>query len=42
MTRAFFLDSDGVINADKAYVHKISDFEFVDGIFDACRAAQSR
>lgn len=42
MTRAFFLDRDGVINADKAYVHKIADFEFVDGIFDACRAAQSR
>lgn len=42
MTRAFFLDRDGVINTDRAYVYKIGDFEFVDGIFDACRAAQSR
>jgi D-glycero-D-manno-heptose 1,7-bisphosphate phosphatase len=26
-----------VINHDHAYVHKIADFEFIDGVFDACR-----
>ena len=35
--KAFFLDRDGVINHDHAYVHKIADFEFIDGVFDACR-----
>ena len=37
--RALFLDRDGVINVDHGYVHKPEDFEFVDGIFDLCRAA---
>lgn len=37
--RALFLDRDGVINIDKNYVHQIHDFEFIDGIFDLCRAA---
>lgn len=41
MDRALFLDRDGVINHDHAYVHKIEDFEFVDGIFDLCRHALS-
>lgn len=35
--KAVFLDRDGVINHDHAYVHKIEDFEFIDGVFDACR-----
>lgn len=35
--KAFFLDRDGVINFDHGYVHKIEDFEFVTGVFDACR-----
>ncbi len=30
--RALLLDRDGVINADHGYVHRIQDFEFVDGI----------
>src|SRR5450830_316763 len=30
---ALFLDRDGVINIDKAYVHKPEDCEFVEGIF---------
>jgi D-glycero-D-manno-heptose 1,7-bisphosphate phosphatase len=34
MARALFLDRDGIINADKGYVSRIEDFEFVDGIFD--------
>lgn len=29
-----FLDRDGIINVDKGYVYKISDFEFVPNIFD--------
>ena len=36
---ALFLDRDGVINVEKNYVHRIEDFEFVDCIFDLCRAA---
>jgi D-glycero-D-manno-heptose 1,7-bisphosphate phosphatase len=37
--RALFLDRDGVINIDHAYVCKTEDFQFVDGIFDLCRHA---
>jgi D-glycero-D-manno-heptose 1,7-bisphosphate phosphatase len=37
--RALFLDRDGVINIDHGYVHRAEQFEFVDGIFDLCRAA---
>ncbi|MDO4673892.1 D-glycero-beta-D-manno-heptose 1,7-bisphosphate 7-phosphatase [Campylobacter sp.] len=36
MKKALFLDRDGVINVDKKYVHKISDFEFCEGIFELC------
>lgn len=35
--KAIFLDRDGVINHDHAYVHKIEEFEFIEGVFDACR-----
>ncbi|NOU52376.1 D-glycero-beta-D-manno-heptose 1,7-bisphosphate 7-phosphatase [Pseudoalteromonas sp. JBTF-M23] len=35
--KAIFLDRDGVINVDHAYVHKIEDFEFIDGVFEACQ-----
>ncbi len=35
--KAVFLDRDGVINVDHAYVHKIEDFEFIPGVFEACR-----
>ena len=41
MNKALFLDRDGVINIEKDYLYKISDFEFVDGIFDLCRHYQS-
>ena len=30
------LDRDGVINKEVSYLHKIDDFKFIDGIFDAC------
>lgn len=32
--KALFLDRDGVINAEKNYVYKIKDFEFIDGVFE--------
>jgi len=34
MQKAVFLDRDGVINIDKAYVSKIEDFEFCEGVFE--------
>jgi D-glycero-D-manno-heptose 1,7-bisphosphate phosphatase len=37
MTKALFLDRDGVINLEKEYLYKVDDFEFVDGIIDLCR-----
>ncbi len=37
MIRAAFLDRDGVINIDHAYVHRWEDFEFIDGVFEAAR-----
>lgn len=40
--KAVFLDRDGVINVEKNYVHKIEDFEFMDGIFDLLRYFQEK
>lgn len=40
MKPALFLDRDGVINVEKDYLHKIEDFEFIDGIIDLCRHFQ--
>lgn len=34
---AVFLDRDGVINIDKGYVYKISDFKWVEGAKEAIR-----
>ena len=42
MARALFLDRDGIINIDHGYVHKIEDFDFVDGIFELCRLAAAK
>jgi len=39
--KAIFLDRDGVINVDKAYVSKIEDFEFCEGTFETLRHFQS-
>ena len=41
MTKAVFLDRDGVINIDKAYVSKIEDFEFCEGVFEALNHFQN-
>jgi D-glycero-D-manno-heptose 1,7-bisphosphate phosphatase len=35
MVKAVFLDRDGVINLDKAYVHRWDDFEFLPGSVEA-------
>lgn len=37
--RALFLDRDGVINHDAGYTSRAENFQFIDGIFDLCRAA---
>lgn len=42
MTRALFLDRDGVINVDYGHVSRAEDFTFVDGIFDLVRTANTR
>ena len=34
--KTIFLDRDGVINKEVEYLHKIYDFKFIDGIFEAC------
>ncbi len=38
--KAIFLDRDGVINKDKNYIFRKKDFEFIDGVFEACRYFQ--
>ena len=40
--KALFLDRDGVINVNYGYVHKIGDFDFIEGIFDLTRTAVAR
>ena len=41
MNKVVFLDRDGVINKEVGYLHKIKDFEFIDGVFKACQAFQN-
>ena len=36
-----FLDRDGVINKEKNYVYKISDFEFIEGVIEALKQLQT-
>ena len=36
------MDRDGVINVNHGYVHKIEEFQFIDGIFDLTRLALSK
>lgn len=40
MNKAIFLDRDGTINADKQYLYKIGDFEFLPGVPEGLRLLQ--
>ena len=40
MKRTLFLDRDGVVNVDHGYIYRPDEFEFIDGVFDACHAFQ--
>jgi len=37
MNRAAFIDRDGVINEDRAYVYRVADFHFIPGAVTALR-----
>ncbi|OOE44203.1 D-glycero-beta-D-manno-heptose-1,7-bisphosphate 7-phosphatase [Salinivibrio kushneri] len=39
---AVFIDRDGVVNVDHGYVSSIDSFEYIEGVFDACRALKER
>lgn len=39
---AVFLDRDGVINVDNGYVSMVDDFEFIDGVIEACIKLQDK
>lgn len=39
--KSIFLDRDGVINKEVNYLSSIKNFEFIDGVFDACKNFQS-
>lgn len=41
LNKAVFLDRDGVINIDHGYIFKPEHFDFIDGVFDACRHLQN-
>ncbi len=40
--KAFFLDRDGIINEDLGYVSCVDDFQFSDGIFEACKEIKKK
>ena len=42
MMKVAFLDRDGVINNDLAYVHKIDDFSFTEGCIEALTLLQQK
>ena len=35
--KTIFLDRDGVINREVNYLHKVEDFEFINGVFQICQ-----
>ena len=39
--KTIFLDRDGVINKEINYLHKVKDFEFINGVFEACQYLES-
>jgi D,D-heptose 1,7-bisphosphate phosphatase len=41
MNKAAFIDRDGVINEDRAYVYRSAEFEFIPGSIDALRALRA-
>ena len=41
-SKALFLDRDGVVNVDFGYVHRIEQFEFINGIFTLTRTARKK
>lgn len=41
LSKALFLDRDGVINIDNGHVYKIADFIFVEDIFNLTKLAQN-
>lgn len=41
-SKALFLDRDGVINVDHGYVSTPDQFEFIDGVFEACQHFQAQ
>ena len=42
LPKALFLDRDGVVNVEKNYLHKIDQFELMDGILDVCRHYEAK
>ena len=42
MKKALFLDRDGVVNKEKNYLYEIEDFEFINGVFEACKYFQDK
>ena len=42
MSKALFLDRDGIINLDHGYVFQKENFDFVEGIFELCRLAADK
>ncbi|QLB40464.1 D-glycero-beta-D-manno-heptose 1,7-bisphosphate 7-phosphatase [Mannheimia pernigra] len=40
--KAIFLDRDGTINIDHGYVHKIDDFQFIEGVGKALKQFQDK
>ncbi|GAB5378792.1 MAG: D-glycero-beta-D-manno-heptose 1,7-bisphosphate 7-phosphatase [Aliiglaciecola sp.] len=40
MTKALFLDRDGIINVDNGYVYQAQNFQFFDAIFPLCQRFQ--
>jgi D-glycero-D-manno-heptose 1,7-bisphosphate phosphatase len=42
VSKALFLDRDGVINVNHGYVYQTSDFDFIDGIFDLVKRANQQ
>lgn len=40
LKKTLFLDRDGVVNIDHGYLYKPEQFEFIDGVFEACKLFQ--